>query len=213
MTSRMLVVPIVEGQGEEEAVPALLHRIRQRYFAQTVMQVNPPIRVKAPSFLNDAEYRSRYLKLASAKAREGSGFVLILLDCDGAAGTADCPAQLGPWLLRQAEALSLGAPCMISLAVKEYESWLIASADTLPPSFGLPLNLTAPVNFEHIRGAKEWLSARMTEGYDPIQHQLAMTRRLDPELSASRSASFARLVKKLAHFAAGSPDPSLEVTP
>ena len=46
-----------------------------------VLHVNPPIRVKSGSFLNDQDYFRKHVTLATAKAAEGDGSVLILLDC------------------------------------------------------------------------------------------------------------------------------------
>lgn len=46
----VVLVPIVEGHGEVQAVPALLHRLAQQADQEIVVRVNPPIRVKsAPS--------------------------------------------------------------------------------------------------------------------------------------------------------------------
>lgn len=62
------IAPIVEGHGEIDALPALLHRIQLAVAPATSLQVNPPIRVKSSSFINnDSEFR-RYVRLASAKA-------------------------------------------------------------------------------------------------------------------------------------------------
>jgi hypothetical protein len=53
------VASIVEGHGEVEALPALLHRIARDAAFTGVLRVNPPIRVKSGSFLNDRDYLER----------------------------------------------------------------------------------------------------------------------------------------------------------
>jgi hypothetical protein len=62
------VAPIVEGQGEVEALPALLHRMAILSGVEGVLRVNPPIRVKSGSFLHDHDYFRKRVALAAAKA-------------------------------------------------------------------------------------------------------------------------------------------------
>ena len=120
------VAPIVEGHGEVEAVPALLHRIARRASFQGLLRVNPPIRVKQGSFVNDDEYFRNQVRLAAAKAAQENGSVLILLDCDD-----DCPARLGPELLRRAKEGRSDVDMFVALAYREFETWFIAAAHSL----------------------------------------------------------------------------------
>ncbi|MGF1547352.1 MAG: DUF4276 family protein [Thiotrichales bacterium] len=181
-------VPIVEGQGEVQALPALLHRLAQRVDPASTIRVNPPIRVKSGSFLNDAAYFQRQIALAAAKAAQSQGHVLILLDCDDA-----CPATLGPDLLRRACAVRGNIKMRVILAYREYETWFLTAADSLRGRAGLLHELTAPTEPERHRDAKGWLSERMTHRrYDPIIHQLEFTRAFDIE-QALANASFRRL--------------------
>ncbi len=187
----IFLASIVEGHGEVEAVPALLHRVAAATGASGRLLVNPPIRVKVGSFLNDPEYRRKQVLLASAKAAERKGAVLILLDCDD-----QCPAQLGPELYRQTRELRNDTPLIVSLAYREYESWFLAAARSFAGRHGIPADIAPPADHETIRGAKEWLSRRMENGYDPIVHQAELSRAMD--LTEARSnKSFDRLFKKL----------------
>jgi len=183
----IVFVPIVEGQGEEQAVPALLHRLALQADPSKQIKVNAPIRVKSASFLNDPEYFHRYVSMAAAKAAQADGHVLILLDCED-----DCPAVMGPDLLRRALAVRGGVSMRVFLAYREYETWFIAAADSLRGKEGLPDDLTAPANPERTRNAKGWLTERMPRPYDPIVHQLEFTRILDLD-QAGCNASFRRL--------------------
>lgn len=180
------LAPIVEGHGEVEALPALLHRIVRARAFQGVLQVNPPIRVKLGSFLNDRDFFRRYIALASEKAAQEGGSVLILLDCDD-----ECPAKLGPDLLRRAREVRSDVGMFVSLAHREFESWFIAAIKSLRGVRGLPNDLLPPPDPERIRNAKGWLDERMNVAYDPVTHQIEFTRKID--LSQARgSRSFNR---------------------
>ncbi len=188
------LAPIVEGHGEIEAVPALLHRIAQATNHPGQLIVNSPLRVKSGSFLADNDYFKKQVILASAKAAQRSGHVLILLDCED-----HCPAELGPKLLKDALTVRSDVAMITALAFREFESWFIAAAPSLGGLFGLPSNLNRPLNIDGIRDAKGWLGARMGVGYDPIVHQLEFTRKFDLE-QAKQSHSFARFFKRIADY-------------
>lgn len=185
------VVPIVEGHGEVEALPALLHRLSSALKLNSPLVVNPPIRVKVGSFLNDDEYFCKHVTLATAKALDKSGSVLILLDCED-----DCPAILGPRLLERARNVRVDARFLVVLAYREFETWFIAAARSLKGQRGLPNDLEPPPDPDAIRDAKGWLSKRMDGGYDPLTHQLPLTRVFD--LSEARSnGSFSRFCSRI----------------
>lgn len=180
-------VPIVEGHGEVQAVPALLHRLAQQTHPEIPVRVNPPIRVKSGSFLNDADYFRRQFSLAAAKAAQAQGHVLILLDCED-----DCPAELGPELLRRARAIRADVGVRVFLAYREYETWFVAAAASLSGYAGLPADLAPPADPERMRDAKGWLLQRMPNSYDPIVHQIDFTRVFDFE-QARTNDSFRRI--------------------
>ncbi|MEI6656680.1 MAG: DUF4276 family protein [Verrucomicrobiota bacterium] len=184
-------IPIVEGHGEQKALPLLIRRIFVEISPFTFPIVNPPIRVKSGSFLNDPDYFEKYVTYAADKAAQAGGEVLILLDCED-----DCPAELGPRLLAQARTLRGDVPCSVVLAHREYETWFLAAAESLRGLSGLPDDLVPPSQPEAIRGAKEWLGRQMDQPYDPIIHQAAFTARFD--LSQAKTIpSFARFVAKI----------------
>lgn len=183
----IVFVPIVEGQGEVQAVPALLHRLARQSDSAMPIKVNPPIRIKSGSFLNDEDYFHRQVSLAAAKAAQSQGHVLILLDCEDA-----CPAKLGPELLRRAYAVRADVNMGVFLAYREYETWFIAAADSLRGQAGLPDDLASPDDPERYRDAKGWFSERMPRPYDPILHQLDFTRVIDLDRAVT-NASFRRL--------------------
>lgn len=187
----VLIIPIVEGHGEVEAVPLLIRRVFQEFRPDSEPKINPPTRIKVGSFLNDQDYFTKYIRLATAKAAQADGTVLILLDCEDG-----CPATIGPSLLSRAKSVRSDARYIVALAHREYETWFLAAANSLRGCSGLPTDLNPPLNPEACRGAKEWLQKRMTSPYDEIIHQAKFTARFN--LKAARSIpSFARLVDKL----------------
>jgi hypothetical protein len=191
------VAPIVEGHGEVEAFPPLLHRIVRAEGYQGLLLVNAPIRVKIGSFLNDPDYRRKRLVLAAAKAAEHNGIVVVLLDCED-----NCPAELGPTLLREAREARHDVRTLIALTYREYETWFLAAARSLRGRRGLPADLEPPQNPEAIRGAKEWLGRRMETPYDPIIHQAEFSRAMD-FAEARTNASFDRLYAHISELLRG----------
>jgi hypothetical protein len=187
----MYFAPIVEGHGEVEALPTLLHAIGRAAGVDQQILVNPPIRVKSGSFLNDQDYRLKQIRLASYKARERGGTVLILLDCDDG-----CAAELGPQLLADIRMIDSNVAALVSLATREYESWFIAAVRSLSGVGTLAEGLEPPVDHEKIRGAKEWLTGRMKERYDPITHQAPFTRAMSLD-EARSNKSFDRLYRRI----------------
>jgi hypothetical protein len=182
---------IVEGQGDLEAVPILLRRIARELSPETAVQVYP-FRIPRTKLLKEGELE-RAVELAARRAGRDGG-VLILLDSDD-----ECPAKLGPRLLeRSVRARSDLAVCVV-LAHREFESWFLAGAESLRGRRSLPKDLAAPKDPESIRGAKEWLTARMpgNQHYVETLDQPALAAVLD--LTAARRAdSFDKLWRDLA---------------
>jgi len=115
--------------------------------------------------------------------REGG--ILVVLDSD-----EDCPARLGPELLERVRAARRDLPSAVVLAKREFESWFLASAESLRGCHRLPEDLELPREPEEIRGAKEWLSRHIPDGaYASTVDQAALVHALDLTL-ARRSPSF-----------------------
>jgi len=193
----LFIAPIVEGQGEQLCVERLLWRIAQDASPGSRIQVNPPIRVKAGTFINDARERGRHVQLAAAKARTATrGVVLVLLDCED-----DCPAELGPRLLGEVRLQAGGTPTVVALAYREYETWFVAAARSLRGVEGFASHAEPPIDPQGMRDAKGWLGRLMPNRYDPVSHQLAFTQKFDLA-EARRVASFDRLYRKIAQLLA-----------
>jgi hypothetical protein len=124
---------------------------------------------------------------AAALRVDTAGGVLVLLDADD-----DCPATFGPVLLERARVARSDLPVSVVLANREFETWFIAAAESLAGAHGFPDDLTAPADPEQIRGAKEWLGKRKTDGrpYKPTVYQAPMASAFDVEAARSGSPSF-----------------------
>lgn len=187
------LVPIVEGQGEVEAVRALLYRIARALPSPPEFVVGEPIRVSAKAFMERPDVFRKYVGAAAIMAARKNGAVLILLDCDD-----DLPCRLGPDLLAKAVAVRADIPFIVALAHREYESWFLAAAQSLAGLHGLPHDLELPSNI-FVRGAWEWFAHRMNTRYHKKTHQLAFTRAFDLE-QARTNPSFDRFYRRIHEF-------------
>lgn len=178
---------IVEGQGDELAVPTLIHRVAREVLPEVQIVVRRPIRV-ARNRITKSDELKKYITMAADYTEEGDG-ILVLLDANG-----DCPMELGSELLRKSKAIRPDRLIRVVLAKREYESWFLASADSLRGHYGIGLTCTAPPNPEEIQNAKGWISKRMSSrrAYNPTIHQKGMTRIIDLNM-ARKSRSFAKL--------------------
>ena len=184
---------IVTGHGEIEAVPILIRRIAAETNPSLAVDIPGILRVPESS-LRQAGQLERHVERA-AELLQGSGGVLILLDCDWEGG---CPAQEGPALLARARLKRPDKLIAVVLAKQEYEAWFLAAAESLAGRRGLPINLTAPADPETIRGAKEWLRSRMpaNRAYSETIDQPKLTAALDLEM-ARRADSFDKFYRDI----------------
>lgn len=187
----VVVVPIVEGEGEVGAVPVLLRRLCAWLTPESQVEVRKPIRVRRDQFLNRQEEFSRTLQLAAGKAQT-EGWILVLLDADD-----DCPKELGASILERAQAIAPHRQISVVLAKREFESWFIAAADSLRGRRGLDDGLTSPPDPESMRGAKEWLDKRMLgKRYREVMDQPALAFQFDLQQAKDASRSFQKLCKE-----------------
>ena len=180
------IVAIVEGHGETEAVPVLLQRISALVAPGIVLNVRT---LRVP---RDRIVKANVLERTIETAAQTSGEVpriLVLLDADD-----DCPREVGPALLRRAQAARSDREIKVVLAKSEFEAWFLASIGSLAGRHGVAANVNRPVDPEAIRDAKGWLSHVMprNQPYKPTRDQVRFARTFD--LDAARSVpSFDKL--------------------
>jgi hypothetical protein len=146
---------IIEGEGEEDALPILLRRIIQEFDPTLYVQIRRPFR--RPK----GQLKQRHLmsQAVDRMARQLSPprALLILMDADD-----DCPAELGPRLLEWAQSARRDVPIAVVVANQEYEAWFLAAAESLRGHHGVANDLLPPADPEAVSGAKEWLRRHMT---------------------------------------------------
>ena len=193
------IVAIVEGQGEENAVPGLVRRIlRERLCRYDISRLNAiPAKGKA-------NLLSKFERLIGYALQKNCDAILVLVDADG-----ECPLEESAELAERAAALNLTIPVAIVYANSEYETWFICSlseenGEGIRVRLGIPESVIAPDNAESIRGAKEWLINNMPRDmkYQETENQENLTYHIDMNLTHGNSRSFRRLchaVEELVH--------------
>ncbi len=181
------IAVIVEGHGEYEALRLLLQRIAATVPPLHYVEIPRPIRISRSMLPREGELE-RAVELAARTAGDTGG-ILILLDADD-----DCPAELGPALLARARAARSDFDIRVVLAKAEYEAWFLAAGSSIHGLHGLDIS-ASPADPEAVRGAKEWLTARMPCGqpYDPILHQAAFTAVFDLDAARRGAPSFDKM--------------------
>lgn len=188
----VMLASVVTGHGEVTALPVLLRRIAGEVAPSIAIECPRPVRVPEGRIGKPAELE-RAARLASRRLVRPGG-VIVLLDADD---DSACPASRGPELLSVAQKATGGAAVSVVLAKREFESWFLAAAESLRGVRGLRVDLAAPFDPEGVRGAKEWLSDRKTDGfrYRETSDQAALAAQFDLATARRRSPSFAKLCR------------------
>jgi hypothetical protein len=172
---------IVEGEGEVKALPKLLYKLRQDF------RLSDPI-IQSPGRDGLTTQLENFLELTDRRP-ECQG-VLVLLDTDRDA----CPRDLAYSLAERAKKRQLRFPVAIVCANSEYETWFLASMETIASQFDIPAGTRYEGDVEAIRDAKGWIRQQMPANQKyKADHQASMTALLDPDLVRPRSRSFRRL--------------------
>jgi hypothetical protein len=192
------VQPIVEGQGDVEAVPPLLCRTVDALRLGMKLVVRPPIRVGRSSLIQkNADALRRSLDLAAAKLRQTTSpfdhrMALLLIDADDS-----LPCELSPRLLERCRDLRADLDVSVVLANPEFETWLVAGSRTLEED----LNLDAVSGIEEAekrRLGKRWIAERMRDvRYRETVDQARFATAFDPLAARRACPSFDKLCREL----------------
>lgn len=197
--SPLRIAPIVEGHGEEKAVPILLDRICTGLLGATAgtIQVMRPFR-KPRSMLLKKDILSNTVQAVYLKMKHnpfnGNNLILLLFDADD-----DCPARLAPRLLADMQVVPKNYATGCVLAYREYETWFVAAAESL--GHYLTLGDSIPIQPEKTASRKKWIEKRFKRGhgtYSETLHQASMTASMDIHACQARSPSFDKLCRELA---------------
>jgi hypothetical protein len=191
----MMIQPIVEGQGEEAAVPLLLRRLQEAAEAWG-FQVGRPHRRRRSQLVKKDSLQTA---VRVAVLREDCVGVLVVFDADD-----DCPKELAPTLEQWAEEAAGGKASAVVMANREYEAWFLASIEALRGTAAILSDANSHPNPESPRDAKGELERRMSgnASYSPTVDQATLTAHLDLESAYRRCRSFRKLVAAFGELAA-----------
>jgi hypothetical protein len=216
--TRKQLVPFVEGEGDELAVPVLLKHFLTAINAWRWLTLGPPILVGEIPALARNGFEKWKKRLAGAMKRPNfaGGFILLDGDVSVRANEPFCAFRAAAELV--AAARTVGAGQSFSLASvfvrQEYESWLIAGLEPLAGTTVGERRVTLPKGLigsdldleEHPRNAKKWLKTNLVGGYRETIDQESLTKAILehplPE-RLQRMRSFCRLQKAVAEVADG----------
>lgn len=180
------ILPIVEGDGDTTAVPALVRRIAEARGIYDLQLLPAHKRGELP-----AVRRHFDAYLGAALKYETPILWVMDYDCDQCHAVEDDLADLR---LRTQQAYTRH-PVEFALMVKEFESLFLCDHESTHQLFpDIPAKTPWPVDAETVRGAKEWISKARPKGlaYKETVHQVKLVHQLDLDRLRERSPSFQR---------------------
>lgn len=210
MNSVTRIVPIVEGPGDRDAVPALLRRILTECYVRFDIVIGQSKSTGGkPNLINRLD---KYLRYA---LNDGADAMIVVVDAD-----QDCPRELAASLRDRTMNSGIPAPVAIVCPKAEYETWIIASLSEddghkIRERLRIDSSISAPDNIESIRNAKGWFKNHMPRGlaYKPTQDQARLTHYMSLDLVHRRSRSFRRLCHAMEELVKALEDGVPTVTP
>lgn len=186
----MKIYLIVEGHGEVTAAPILMRRLLWDHAQVYDLNVGSPVIRRTQSQLRREADVQAAVRLALVQPECAA--VLVLFD-----GEDDCPVELAAQVRPWARAAAGQVPCDVVIAYREYETWLLAAAESLRGQCRIAADALSPANPESKRDAKGELEAYMPPGasYSPTIHQSKLTAVFDMSLAHQRNRSFRKLTK------------------
>lgn len=203
-----MIIPLVEGPGDEGAVPVLLRRIIQAHYPDSMgVAIGHPMVAGGNTGL--ITHYERFLEYKRA-GTSGCGGVLVLLDAD-----EDCPKDLACELAGRALACNLPYPLAVVVARCEYEAWLLASASEMEDRLPRADRVKVPADLEGVRNPKSLLTEMMGPGraYKETIDQARLSAKLNLSLAEENCRSFRRLLSAMGFLLQAVRDGSTGVTP
>jgi hypothetical protein len=190
----LIIQTLVEGEGEERAVPILLRRFREASGAFSV-DFGRPIRKHRSELVNESPLR-RAVQVALRQERGCDG-ILILFDAD-----KDCPKDLVVRVQAWARAEAGRTPCEVVIAHCEYEAWFLGSLESLRDRRNVRPDAVSHTDPESMRGAKGKLQSSMLRPYSETVDQPALTALFDLAAAHRTCRSFRRMAHAFGLLAA-----------
>ena len=194
-----------EGEGEEDALPSLVLRLRDHLGLRSLPFI-PRNGNWKKSLVTEAQVRR-----ACEQIRGHGSCRALLLTRDADIKDlphADCPKFSAPEMAAWVRDLGLPFPAAVVLFYKEYETLFLAGADAMAGRdvvnqrnqvvSTIPAGAVAHPSPEHPPDAKGWVRENLVDGYKPMLFQASLTRLLDfGVMETSSLSSYRRLVSAL----------------
>ncbi len=192
----------VEGEGERPdretgkggGATVLVRRILHEYLRAYDWQVKVAKVGALPTLQGKIESMVRYFRQRSEDA------VLILLDLDDG-----CPVEEARALAQGLRNLSPPKPIAVAFAVREFEAWFLAAAQSL-------WGQTYPQP-ESRRDAKGEIRRHFCPDYAPTTHQASLSAEMDLSQASANSRSFRRLLHAVEELVQAVRNGQIIVTP
>jgi Domain of unknown function (DUF4276) len=191
------ILPIVEGEGDKQAVPALIHKILQAKGLTDVRVAKPHAFKAFPENKNPTAFLN-HLKQATTYAEQDNAHILWTFDCDD-----DCPIECVRHFNNIIETEKPFIPQNIQLKfaffVREFESLFLSEANAAREILSISTKRDFPENAEKIRNTKGELSKLLPNGkaYKESRDQLAITKKLNLDILRQNSRCFRHFEKTL----------------
>ena len=189
-----MIVPVVEGDGEVRALPQLLLRVLLQLHCRPDVSIPQGKRgvVNSKGRSKLEKHLEKYLLYAQNKP--DCGAILVLVDADD-----DCPVIKFHEMSQRCEQSSITVPVQVVYAHREYESWFLASLNTIRGTHKIPKTASLTRDVESVADPKKWLSDQMPHGmaYKETTHQSSFTSSMDLDIAYQNSRSFRRLCHAL----------------
>lgn len=181
------IASVVEGHGEVDAVPALLRNILYRRGLYEV-RVLQPHRISRTDMVGGKVSAAVRMQMHAVGDR---GLVVVVCDSD------DEDYQTLEERIHKATG-STDHRVVVSVAVREFESWILAGIGSLRGMSIVRDELLAPpANPESKRNAKKVLGEYLTVSYKETIHQATLASKIDVGEAMQRSPSLERFVTRL----------------
>lgn len=166
---------IVEGPGDEGAVPVLLRRYLESIEDFRPNMLGAPIAAHGISNLTKDNGIEGYVRIAAS--RPGVECIFVVVDAD-----KECIKERAELLLSRAGAR---VPVIIAIADKNFEDWIYASAeDTLGPEV------------TYVAGTNGLSKIKRHRSYTKSVDQAKLAARINLARASQRSKSFRRLIER-----------------
>jgi hypothetical protein len=196
--NRLRIIPIVEGHGEEAALPILLRRIWTELLGGEFIDVMRPNRCKRDRLISSNHRElDRFVELSirhlSVKRDATPELILVVVDAED-----DLACQLGPTLLQRAQECRPDMDITCVVANRCYETWFAAAADSLRHELDLTSDTEFPSDPETQNLRKSWVERRIRRAkYSETSDQARLTAIMDLSQCRANSPSFDKLCREL----------------